>query len=238
MSVSKKLQKSKNSKNTKVSKTSSKQQEDIIKVALELKAIYQSLDDCLLENIEPKLKKQVSEIMNECKDKFKKIKPFIKQYDKIHMCKADNYINKNISANIADAMYIKCKEIGTKRFQISNELSDIINPDSKKLKRLDSEFQMLMNKYFKCTDTNCKDLKTKMKKINDDCFEYNKKHNIFKSCHKDPNYIKTKREYKACEKDNCSSSVDAERVKKIVKETKDISKKTQKLLNKLVIPTN
>ncbi len=35
MSISKKLQKSKNSKNTKVSKTSSKQQEDIIKVALD-----------------------------------------------------------------------------------------------------------------------------------------------------------------------------------------------------------
>ncbi len=238
MSVSKKLQKSKNSKNTKVSKTSSKQQEDIIKVALELKAIYQSLDDCLLENIEPKLKKQVSEIMNECKDKFKSIKPFIKQYQKIDICKRDDYLNKNISTNVSDTMYMKCKEINSKRFKIEEELSGVINPDVKKAKILTSELTMLLNKYFKCINTNCKNLKTQLKKINEDCYEYNKKHSVFKSCQKNPDYIKTKKAYRACEKDNCSSITDANKGKNIVKEITNVSKKTNKLLNKLIIKDN
>ena len=248
MKVSKKIQKSitknstskvsKVSKVSKTSKVSTKQQDEIIKIALKLKAIYQALDDCLLKKIDPKLKPEIVAIMTECNNKFKSIKPFIKQRQKVHMCNLDNYLNKKISNPVSDIIYGKCNEIAKERSQLDQELSEAITPDFKKFKKLSDEFKKMLDKTYECFDTKCHHLKTQKTKIYNECLYYNLEHKVHNICPKDSKYLKIKREYDNCTKDKCSSSTDKEKGKKILKEITDIEKKTKKLLDNLVIPDN
>jgi hypothetical protein len=183
------------------SKTSTKQ--DSEELITNYKNAYQEAEDCLLNNLTPVLRKQVLDILNECKKKTENISFFQKRQLGLRNCVFDKYSKANISKNVMDIEFGKCMDTLNKKKDLLNELSMLLNPDIKRVPELTKKMTKMITIGKKCSDRYCKDIKSKKQ---------------FYACIKD----------NECDKGNLR-----EKINKSLKEFSKIEQKTQKLLNKI-----
>lgn len=165
----------------------------------------QEVEDCLLNNLKPALRKQVSAILNECKKESETVPYFEIKQTKIKQCALNKYFNANISKNVMDIEFGKCIDKLNKKKESLQELMMSLNPEIKKMQELVKKMNEMISIGQKCTDTYCKDISPRNKKKFNQCIKEHK----------------------------CNEGNLKEKINHSIREISKSDKKTQKLLNKI-----
>jgi hypothetical protein len=186
-------------------KTKSKVLSGLQELTNNYKNACQEVEDCLLNNLQPALRKQVLDILNECKKETEKVQSFEIKQTKIRQCASTKYFNANIAKNVMDIEFSKCIDKLNKKKELLQELMVLLNPDMKKMPELLNKMNEMISIGQKCTDTYCKDISPRNKKKFNQCIKEHK----------------------------CNEGNIKEKIKNNFNEILKIDKKTKKLLNKI-----
>ncbi len=162
------------SNNNNNSNTKTKVPKNLEQKINELKKIQAELDDCMYSNCKSMSKKEITDMMEECKKKTEHIKSVIEKGTKKLSCMVESYMKKGDKFDkMINCVYNKCSDKTKKNMLKVKELSTIINPDMNKIKGLQKKIQKLHSQYNKCYDKKCKPLFPDSFEIWMNCFKKN-----------------------------------------------------------------
>ncbi len=201
--------------NTKITKTNTKTTKtkvpkNIEKKINELKKLQTELDDCMYSNCKSISKKEITDMMDKCKKKTEHIVSLVERNSQKNSCMFNFFIKKS---DKLDKMYKcindKCSIQNKKIISNGLKLSNMINPDMKKIKGLYTKINKLYKKKDKCYNTKCKHIFPDSGEIFYNC--YKKTNNIagkarstkLKKCLKPFDYYKKMEELDKCQNEKC-----------------------------------
>ncbi len=236
----------KTKKNTKTTNnnnrnTKRKLPKNIEKKINEIKKLQLKLNECIYSNCKSISKQELTDMMAECKKKTEHIKSIIEKTAKKQSCMIDFFIKKG---DKLDEFYKcsndKCSIQNKKSISKALELSNMINPDMKKIKGLRDKAFKLSAKKKECYNTQCKNIFPNSGEVFNNCFKQTNKITgkaqsaKLKECLKTFNYDKKIKELNKCEEEKCKPTSDKleTEIKAIYDEIITITNKTTELAAK------
>lgn len=233
----------KTKKNTKNTKT--KVPKNLEQKINELKKIQTELDDCMYSNCKSMSKKEITDMMEECKKKTEHIKSVIEKGTKKLSCMVQSYMKKGDKfKKMFECVNDKCSDKTKKSMLKTKELSNLINPDMSKIKGLYTKMEKLYIQDDKCYDKKCKPIFPDSTKISSNCYEkyksLNEKERKIKmdECLKPFNFDEKMEKVNKCGEEKCkslSNKIDSKldvirnEIKKINEKTIELSYKYAKI---------
>ncbi len=218
-----------------ISKTEKKSKK-IDRLFKELKILNDELDDCLFDNCTSIMSKdELMGFINKCKEKTKHLTG-MKKFIKNSSCKI-NFLNKHKKFNqkfdeIMKCYQDKCSEKKQKYFDLTYELTGLINPSVSKVKKYDEQLDKLYKRQDKCYFDKCEHIfpNAESTEIFNKCNQNNPSSKELDKCVK-TDFMKKNQEKQECRKIKCKSVNDQidPKIKILTAKLDKISEKTESL---------
>ena len=204
----------------------------------ELKKLQTELDDCMYSNCKYMSKKELTNMMDKCKKKTEHIVSLVERNSQKNSCMFDFFIKKS---DKLDKMYKcvndKCSTQNKKTISKGLKLSNMINPDMKKIKGLRNKINKLNTKKKECYNTQCKNTFPDSEEVFINCYKKTNKITNkltakarsakLKECLKPFNYYKKIKELHKCQEEKCKSISD-----KVVPEVNSMYNEIMEIMTK------
>jgi hypothetical protein len=202
--------KTKKTKKSNNSNTKTKVPKNLEQKINELKKIQVELDDCMYSNCKSMSKKEITDMLEQCKKKTEHIKSIIEKSTKKLSCMVESYMKKGDKfKKMFECVNDKCSDKTKKSMLKAKKLSTIINPDMNKIKGIQRKIQKLHSQYDKCYDKKCKPIFPDSFEIWMNCNKKNKNLNEkekkikMQECLKPFNYDEKMKKVNECDEKEC-----------------------------------